>query len=253
MTQGSSIGSPARAAQPWGKRAESRCDSIAAAFCVLPRVTDEIMLMRAFGTAALLLLHVILCIGPLCRLGPKLLPLLYNRTVKRAEARAPFGSQGTRRSFDETAVENDPMNPIKFLLITTTALNITALAVRADHAPRAVLPDAMVDLRTTEGAVRVNAQWRYSDTKISQIEHRSVGADLKASGPKNRTFDFAPDARAASSPSPIFRSLGGFTLRQQSWASGERSRLQFHWLVRIRWSLPQPYESSWRFGSRNFA
>jgi nitrite reductase/ring-hydroxylating ferredoxin subunit/DMSO/TMAO reductase YedYZ heme-binding membrane subunit len=44
-----------------------------------PWVTDEIMLMRAFGTAAFLLLHIILCIGPLCRLNPKFLPLLYNR------------------------------------------------------------------------------------------------------------------------------------------------------------------------------
>src|SRR5712671_273124 len=42
-------------------------------------VTDEIMLMRAFGTAAFLLLHVILCIGPLCRLNAKFLPMLYNR------------------------------------------------------------------------------------------------------------------------------------------------------------------------------
>lgn len=46
---------------------------------LFPLVTDEIMLMRAFGTAAFLLLHIILCIGPLCRLNPKLLPLLYNR------------------------------------------------------------------------------------------------------------------------------------------------------------------------------
>src|SRR5882762_6124951 len=44
-----------------------------------PYVTDEIMLMRAFGTASFLLLHIILCIGPLCRLNPKFLPLLYNR------------------------------------------------------------------------------------------------------------------------------------------------------------------------------
>src|SRR3954465_14755780 len=44
-----------------------------------PFVTDEIMLMRAFGTAAFLLLHIILCIGPLCRLKHKFLPLLYNR------------------------------------------------------------------------------------------------------------------------------------------------------------------------------
>jgi methionine sulfoxide reductase heme-binding subunit len=44
-----------------------------------PFVTEEILIMRAFGTAAFLLLHVILCIGPLCRLNPKFLPLLYNR------------------------------------------------------------------------------------------------------------------------------------------------------------------------------
>jgi nitrite reductase/ring-hydroxylating ferredoxin subunit/DMSO/TMAO reductase YedYZ heme-binding membrane subunit len=46
---------------------------------LFPLVTDEIMLMRAFGTAAFVLLHVILCIGPLCRLNRKFLPLLYNR------------------------------------------------------------------------------------------------------------------------------------------------------------------------------
>src|SRR5258707_11538950 len=46
---------------------------------LFPHVTDEIMLMRAFGSAAFLLLHLILCIGPLCRLNPYFLPLLYNR------------------------------------------------------------------------------------------------------------------------------------------------------------------------------
>src|SRR5690242_6965350 len=46
---------------------------------LFPYVTDEIMLMRAFGTAAFLLLQIILCIGPLCRLSPRFLPLLYNR------------------------------------------------------------------------------------------------------------------------------------------------------------------------------
>src|SRR3974390_846153 len=46
---------------------------------VFPYVTDEILVMRAFGTAAFVLLHIILCIGPLCRLNRKFLPLLYNR------------------------------------------------------------------------------------------------------------------------------------------------------------------------------
>src|SRR6266568_2966709 len=46
---------------------------------MFPYITDEIMLMRAFGTAAFVLLHVVLCIGPLCRLNREFLPLLYNR------------------------------------------------------------------------------------------------------------------------------------------------------------------------------
>jgi nitrite reductase/ring-hydroxylating ferredoxin subunit/DMSO/TMAO reductase YedYZ heme-binding membrane subunit len=44
-----------------------------------PNATAETLLIRGFGTAALLLLHVILAIGPLCRLDRRFLPLLYNR------------------------------------------------------------------------------------------------------------------------------------------------------------------------------
>ena len=44
-----------------------------------PAMTPETGLIRGFGITALLLLHVILCIGPLCRLNPAFLPLLYNR------------------------------------------------------------------------------------------------------------------------------------------------------------------------------
>jgi methionine sulfoxide reductase heme-binding subunit len=44
-----------------------------------PAATIETLLIRGFGTCALLLLHIVLIIGPLCRLSPKFLPLLYNR------------------------------------------------------------------------------------------------------------------------------------------------------------------------------
>ena len=46
---------------------------------VHPNATIETLLIRGLGTAALLLLHIILCIGPLCRLDKRFLPLLYNR------------------------------------------------------------------------------------------------------------------------------------------------------------------------------
>jgi sulfoxide reductase heme-binding subunit YedZ len=46
---------------------------------VHPNATAETLVIRGLGTAALLLLHVILAIGPLCRLDRRFLPLLYNR------------------------------------------------------------------------------------------------------------------------------------------------------------------------------
>jgi methionine sulfoxide reductase heme-binding subunit len=46
---------------------------------VYPNATLETLLIRGFGTCALLLLHIVLSIGPLCRLFPQFLPLLYNR------------------------------------------------------------------------------------------------------------------------------------------------------------------------------
>ena len=44
-----------------------------------PNETAETHLIRGLGTGAFLLLHVILSIGPLCRLDSRFLPLLYNR------------------------------------------------------------------------------------------------------------------------------------------------------------------------------
>ncbi len=44
-----------------------------------PELTLETLLIRGLGTAAFLSLHVVLAIGPLCRLDRRFLPLLYNR------------------------------------------------------------------------------------------------------------------------------------------------------------------------------
>ncbi len=44
-----------------------------------PAATAEILLIRATGTAAIFLLHMILCVGPAARLDKRWLPVLYNR------------------------------------------------------------------------------------------------------------------------------------------------------------------------------
>ena len=59
------------------------------------------------------------------------------------------------------------------------------------------LPQAVVDLRTREGAALVGATWRYSDVSIIQAEHRDPGSDLRASGQPNRTNDIVPHGGAA--------------------------------------------------------
>ena len=106
--------------------------------------------------------------------------------------------------------------------------------VRADHAPRAVLPDAVVDLRTTEGVARAKAQWRYSDTRINEIDHRSVGSDLKASGPKNRTFDFTPDARTTDFDDSKWEPIPADSLEKRR----GNGRLSFNW-YRINVTIPE--------------
>lgn len=42
-------------------------------------VSAPVLLMRALGTCAIVMLHVVLCLGPLARLDRRFLPLVYNR------------------------------------------------------------------------------------------------------------------------------------------------------------------------------
>ena len=52
---------------------------VAGGFLIDTNATVETLVIRGCGTCAALLLHVVLAIGPLCRLDARFLPLLYNR------------------------------------------------------------------------------------------------------------------------------------------------------------------------------
>ena len=39
----------------------------------------ETLIIRAFGSLAIIMLHIVLVIGPLCRLNNRFLPILFNR------------------------------------------------------------------------------------------------------------------------------------------------------------------------------
>lgn len=82
------------------------------------------------------------------------------------------------------------------------ALVLTAGLARTDaqHAVRRPVdgrPEAIVDLRTTEGARLVTARWRYQDAAIAEAGFQAPGPDLKPSGRPIRTHDLHPKAGAA--------------------------------------------------------
>src|SRR5216117_334950 len=85
---------------------------------LFPFVTDEIMLILAFASAAFVLLLVILCIGPLCRLDKRFLPLLYNRRHAGVTMFVLALAHGTFSIFQFHALGN--LNPLVSLFISNT-------------------------------------------------------------------------------------------------------------------------------------
>jgi gluconolactonase len=57
-------------------------------------------------------------------------------------------------------------------------------------------PDAIIDLQTHEGVALAQAEWRYRDAEVREIDFVEVGEDLGPSGPPNRTYDVVPHAQA---------------------------------------------------------
>jgi gluconolactonase len=85
-------------------------------------------------------------------------------------------------------------------LATAVVLVGADVQLRAQHAVRRGIdgrPDALIDLRTADGARMVNARWRYSDTKIVETDFNGPGADLRPSGKPIKTYDYVPKAGSA--------------------------------------------------------
>jgi gluconolactonase len=57
-------------------------------------------------------------------------------------------------------------------------------------------PDAIVDLRTGDGAALVGATWRYAEAELRVVPSVGVGDDLGPSGPPNRTTMVEPAVAA---------------------------------------------------------
>ncbi len=110
------------------------------------------------------------------------------------------------------------------------------VAAASNAAPRAVLADAVVDLRTTAGAALVGADWRYHEAAVIEVDHRSPGPDLKASGTSIRTHDITPKAGAAAFDDSDWERISADSLETRR-SSG---RLAFAW-YRLAITIPESF------------
>jgi gluconolactonase len=95
-------------------------------------------------------------------------------------------------------------------------------------------PDAVIDLATRQGADLVKGQWRYSDTRIIEVDSRGPGADLKPSGVPIKAYDYTPHAGAADFDDSKWETIDPTTLD----ARRSTGKICFNW-YRIAVTVPE--------------
>src|ERR1700757_3289852 len=94
-------------------------------------------------------------------------------------------------------------------------------------------PDTVIDLATKEGVDLVKGQWRYSDTKIIQVDFKAAGPVKQPTGKPIKTYDFTPHAGSADFEDSKWETLDPTTLE----ARRSTGRLCFNW-YRINLTIP---------------
>lgn len=94
-------------------------------------------------------------------------------------------------------------------------------------------PSAIIDLATPEGVAQVRGAWRYSDTKIVEVDFAGPGPDGQPTGAPVRTYDYLPKAGAAGFDDSAWPIVDPTTLSARR-ATG---RLCFNW-YRIAITIP---------------
>lgn len=114
-----------------------------------------------------------------------------------------------------------------------TLLLLSAVAY-AQHDPLRDTPRAVVDLASDAGAALMNAQWRYSDTRVVEVDFAEPGADGQPGDQRNRTYDIVPKAGARA-----FDDSGWMPVAASSLAMPRgHGHVSFNW-YRVRLTVPE--------------
>jgi gluconolactonase len=127
-------------------------------------------------------------------------------------------------------------NVVRVMFVTALiSLGCDPLAAAADDetlANRKV--EATIDLATKAGVESVKAAWRYSDTRIVEVEFKAAGADGQPTGAPNKAYDFTPHAGGAAFDDSKWEIIDPATLGKRRSAG----KLAFNW-YRIKITVPE--------------
>ncbi|HYJ86325.1 MAG TPA: SMP-30/gluconolactonase/LRE family protein [Pyrinomonadaceae bacterium] len=137
----------------------------------------------------------------------------------------------------------DPTRMLRaaLLLIITASLYV-GLSVSLTHGSQPAKtsadvptgkPEAMIDLATDFGLRAVKGEWRYSDTKIVEVDFVGAGPDKQPTGPPVRTYDYTPHAGGADFDDSKWEVIAPTTLDQRR----GNGRLGFNW-YRLKLTVP---------------
>ena len=137
----------------------------------------------------------------------------------------------------ETDEANTTASEIGIAVMLAALLLFAATFARAASLDEMLIkrkPEASIDLATKEGAQLVKGEWRYSDTKIVEVDFRAAGRDGQPGDTPIKSYDFTPHAGRADFDDSKWEVIDPTSLDKRRSAG----KLAFNW-YRIKITIPE--------------
>lgn len=122
---------------------------------------------------------------------------------------------------------------LRKLLYLSTLIIVFSVISPAQDAPSGK-PEASIDLASADGVKSVNGQWKYSDTKIVEVDFKAAGSDNQPSGAPVKTYDYTPKAGGPDFDDSAWEKIAAADLQKRR----GNGRISFNW-YRINLTIPE--------------
>lgn len=146
-------------------------------------------------------------------------------------------SPRNRNSELNTDRANSVVNQISIALLLAAFALLAATLASAEPLVIALAklkPEATIDLASKQGVHLVKGEWRYSDTKIIEVDFKAAGADGQPGSVPNKAYDFTPHAGRTDFDDSKWEVIDPATLDKRRSAG----KLAFNW-YRIKITVPE--------------